>query len=269
MQINTTPRRTLVWFSCGAASAVAAKLAVEKYGAACEVITCDTRSTEHPDNERFFRDVERWVGQPIRELRSTVYASIDDVFMGARYMSGPQGARCTVELKKAPRVAFQRDTDTHVFGYTSDEQSRADDFEARNPELAVEWILIDENVSKAECLRRLTAAGIALPVMYSLGFDHNNCIACVKATSAGYWNRTRRLFPDIFARRATQSRALGVRLARVSIAVGETIADALPERRKGRIVNYRVFLDTLPPDAYAPDDNIECGPVCQAPEKEG
>ena len=30
--------RVVVWFSCGAASAVAASMAVAKYGAACEVV---------------------------------------------------------------------------------------------------------------------------------------------------------------------------------------------------------------------------------------
>lgn len=32
--------RYLAWFSCGAASAVAAKRAVEKYGERCEVLYC-------------------------------------------------------------------------------------------------------------------------------------------------------------------------------------------------------------------------------------
>jgi PP-loop superfamily ATP-utilizing enzyme len=41
-------KRVLVWFSCGAASAVAAKLAVEKYGDQCEVLYCDTLAYEHP-----------------------------------------------------------------------------------------------------------------------------------------------------------------------------------------------------------------------------
>jgi hypothetical protein len=231
------------------------------------VVTCDTRNTEHPDNERFLQDVERWIGKPITQLRSNKYASIDDVFAATRYMSGSKGARCTTELKKLPRVAFQRETDTHIFGYTADEQRRADDFEKRNPELAVEWILIDEGISKEDCLKRLTSAGIALPKMYSLGFDHNNCMGCVKSASPGYWNRTRKLFPDVFARRAAQSRALGVRLVRVPIDVGESIEDALAVTRAGKITGYRVFLDTLPEDTYAPDDDIDCGPVCQAVEE--
>lgn len=238
-------KRYLVWFSCGAASAVAAKLAVEAYGDACKVIYCDTMSAEHPDNARFFADVERWIGRSIKVIKSARFASVDDVFERTRYMSGIKGARCTVEMKKVPREAFQQFGDVHVFGYTSDEGGRAEAFENQNPALHVEWILIDRGVSKADCLRMLREASIALPAMYALGFEHNNCLGCVKSTSAGYWNRIRRLFPDVFERRARQSRLLGVKLV----------------RHKGE----RVFLDVLPPEAQAPDDAIDCGPVCQVP----
>ena len=197
--------RRVVWFSCGAASAVAAKLAVDKYGDGCVVAYCDTMSAEHPDNARFFADVERWIGRKIEVLKSAKYESIDEVFVKRRYMSGVLGALCTTEMKKFPREAWQRPDDIHIFGYTSEERKRADNFEDRNPALMVEWILIDEEVSKKECLLRLENAGIALPVMYSLGFDHNNCIGCVKSQSPGYWNRVRRLFPETFQRRAEQS----------------------------------------------------------------
>lgn len=240
--------RIVVWFSCGAASAYAAKLAVDRYGEACTVVYCDTLSTEHPDNARFFADVKRWLGKPIEVIRSPTYTDIDDVFQRTRYMAGIAGARCTTELKKLPRLAFQRDSDVHVFGYTVEEKKRAASFEAANPALEVEWLLIDEGVTKQDCKDALAAAGIALPEMYALGFDHNNCIGCPKATSAGYWNRVRRLFPDVFARRARQSRLLGARLVRVS--------------------GTRVFLDELPPDEDAPDDDIDCGPVCQTPRRE-
>ena len=49
--------RVLSWFSCGDASAVASKLAVEKYGDRCEVVYCDTLAHEHPDNFRFLKDI--------------------------------------------------------------------------------------------------------------------------------------------------------------------------------------------------------------------
>jgi hypothetical protein len=234
--------RRVAWFSCGAASAVAAKLATEQYQD-CVVCYCDTLASEHADNRRFFDDVQRWIGRPIEMLRSDKYATIDDVFERRRYMAGVAGAICTTEMKKRPREAFQSPDDVHIFGYTLEEQARADGFEDRNPSLHTEWLLIDHRITKAECLVRLKRAGIELPAMYGLGFDHNNCIGCVKSQSAGYWNRTRRLFPEVFARRAQQSRALGVRLVKIAGA--------------------RVFLDELEPEAYAPDDDIECGPVCQ------
>ena len=209
------------------------------------VVHCDTLASEHPDNARFKSDVERWIGQSIVTIRSDVYKDIDDVFVRRRYMAGVAGAICTTQLKRAPREAFQRPTDLHVFGFTSDESKRANAFEDRNPTLAVDHLLIELGIDKQRCLDMLTEAGIALPAMYGLGFDHNNCIGCVKSASAGYWNRTRRLFPEVFARRAHQSRLIGARLVKV----------------KGK----RIFLDELPEDAYAPDDDIECGPVCHVP----
>ncbi len=58
--------RVLCWFSCGAASAVATKLAIETYGDRCEVLYCDTLKYEHPDNARFMADVQNWVGKEIK-----------------------------------------------------------------------------------------------------------------------------------------------------------------------------------------------------------
>lgn len=237
--------RHVCWFSCGAASAVAAKLAVDAYDA--EVVYCNTMRTEHSDNLRFFYDIEKWIGKPITTISSEKYNTVDEVFMRTHYMSGIAGARCTTEMKKVPREAYQRMGDVHIFGYTADEKKRAADFEERNQDLAVEWILIDRKITKKGCLHTLEGMGIKLPEMYEHGFEHNNCLGCVKSQSAGYWNRTRRLFPQVFKRRAEQSRLLGVRLVVVQ--------------------GVRLFLDELPLDADAPDDDIECGPVCQQPER--
>jgi len=54
--------RKVVWFSCGAASAVTAKMAVKKYGKECVIAYCDLSTTEHPDNLRFLEDIEQWIG---------------------------------------------------------------------------------------------------------------------------------------------------------------------------------------------------------------
>lgn len=237
--------RVLVWYSDGAASAVAAYFAVRKYGERCVVVKADTTADEHPDNLRFRADVEEWIGREVTLIRSEEYEGIDDVFERTRYMAGIAGARCTTELKKLPRRQYQRDDDIHVFGYTADEAHRIDRFEGNNPELTCDWILRDKNITKDDCYYLLDRAGIELPEMYRLGFDHNNCKGCVKATSPAYWARTRLHFPDVFQRRAAQSRDIGARLVRIE---GE-----------------RVFLDEIPEDfpVDGPDGDIECGPFCE------
>lgn len=236
--------RVLVWYSDGAASAVAAKLALDKYGDRVDVVKCDTTADEHPDNMRFRRDVEAWLGVTVTLIGSDEYATVDDVFERTRYMAGIAGARCTTELKKLPRWSYQRPDDVHVFGYTADEWRRIERFEQNNPELTCAWVLRDAFVRKVDCHRMLREAGIEPPAMYGLGFEHNNCLGCVKATSPGYWNRTRQHFPEAFARRAAQSREIGARLVRVD---GE-----------------RVFLDELDPNVGLDesDGEIECGPFC-------
>lgn len=235
--------RVLAWFSCGAASAVAAKLAVEEYGESCEVCYCWTMSTEHPDNARFLSDIEKWLGKPITILQSQTFATVDDVFKARRYLSGIKGAPCTGEMKKVPRLNYQRPNDVHIFGYTAEEATRIRLFQDAYPDIKTEWPLLERGLSKTDCLAVLKFSGIALPVMYQLGFRNNNCLGCVKATSGVYWDKVRRLFPSVFARRVAQSRAYGVRLV----------------RHKGK----RIFLDELPSGPFrGQEESISCGPDC-------
>lgn len=237
-----------MWFSCGAASACAAKFAIEKYGKdGIFFVYCNTFKEEHEDNPRFMKDVEKWLGISMKIIGSVKYSGPTDVFERTRYMSGPLGARCTVELKKIPRFEFQRADDVNVFGFTVDkkELKRIKNFEANNPELNLSWVLRDSGISKAMCYKILMDAGIKLPKMYLLGYKNNNCKGCVKASSPGYWNKVSIDFPDIFSSRAEQSRRLGCRLVIL----------------KGK----RIFLDELPVGVGMykfKNENISCGPEC-------
>jgi hypothetical protein len=240
--------RVLVWFSCGAASAVAAKLALEKYRGSrqVEVIYCDTLKYEHPDNPRFLADVERWLDVKIKLIKSTKYEDIFDVFTKEKYIAGINGARCTRCLKRDVRIDYQSAEDVHVFGYTVDEQERIDQFESQNSAMICEWPLRDQNIAKTDCYRIVKEAGIALPAMYLMGYKNNNCIGCVKG-GAGYWNKIRVDFPESFHRMATFTRQAGVKLISV----------------KGE----RIFLDELPLGAGRHDEpDIECGPQCVLPK---
>lgn len=207
--------RTVCWFSAGAASAIATRLVLRDVPDAV-VAYCETGS-EHHDNERFISDCTRWFNAPVERLRSERYVDTWDVWEKRRYLAGIEGAPCTVELKVMPRIAWQMPTDVHVFGYTADanDVARAKRLRETYFEMHIETPLIDRGLTKAACLDMVQRAGIALPPMYALGFQNNNCLPCVKATSPNYWALFRQQFPDKFERMAKLSRDLDVRLCRI------------------------------------------------------
>lgn len=209
--------RVLIWWSTGAASYTAAMLALRQYPDAL-IIRCET-DNEDADNYRFEADAIRRLNRPVTILKSDEYRDVWDVWEKRRFMSGPKGAPCTSEMKIAPRLAFQRPDDLHVFGYTADredvaryERLRENFFELRT------WApLIDNGITKHGALAIVERDGLELPRSYGMGFPNANCLetGCVKATSPDYWSLFRRHFPTRFERTAALSRELGARLTRI------------------------------------------------------
>lgn len=237
--------RTVGWFSCGAASAVATKLMTPDVIAYCET------GSEDFDNARFMLDCEKWFGREITKLQNEKYADTWAVWESKRYIAGIEGAPCTGALKIAPRLAFQRSDDVHIFGYTADwrDVQRAQTLKENWPELKIVTPLIDRGITKAACLAMVEAAGIALPRTYAMGFPNANCIPCVKATSPDYWALVRKFFPELFTRMVKLSRELNVRLTRIN--------------------DVRIFIDEIPEDwpvteAIAP----ECDFLCSIAEQD-
>jgi hypothetical protein len=244
--------RIVCWFSCGAASAVAAKLAiVENAGRLPLVVARCIVREEHEDNERFAADCERWFGVPITNLIAEEYdGSVDAVIERRKYLSGIEGAPCTLLLKKEVRQRFERPTDRHIFGYCAEEQGRWDDFlDANNIDATSP--LIERGLRHEDALAMVERAGIKLPVMYEMGYPHNNCIGCLKASGAGYWNKIRADFPARFNKLATKSRALGARLTRNQ-------------------QDERIFLDELQPGwgNIKDEPSVQCGIFCHMAEQE-
>lgn len=242
------PSHVVVWFSCGAASAVAARKTLELYPAAVVRVVNTPIAEEDPDNRRFLADVEQWLGVKIEIAVNDKWPdnSADTVWKKRRYMSGNAGAPCTLELKKKARHQWEDRNPGFrpVLGFTADEMKRIERFRQteRRDLLAP---LLDLGLTKKDCFRIVTAAGIDLPAVYQRGYPNANCIGCVKVTTPTYWNHVRRDSPEVFEKRATLSRELGVKLVRV----------------KGK----RIQLDELSPNALgAPMETIdfECGLFC-------
>lgn len=242
----------LVWFSAGAASAVAAKLTIADHGhAGTEIVYIDVGS-EHPDNHRFIADCEAWFDHPIRWERSTKYRDTWQVWSERRYLVGPDGALCTAELKKKVRFAIERPDDVQVFGYTADlnDMRRAVQFRKQNPEVELATPLIDAGLTHADCLGLVERAGIELPEMYKLGYQNNNCIGCVKG-GIGYWNKIRRDFPDVFDRMAALERDIGASVLR-------------EDSRRFDGDDLALWLDELDPERgdYETEAHIDCSLLC-------
>jgi hypothetical protein len=241
-------KNIVVWFSCGAPSAVASKLIIEKFGTTNNIAIINNPVDEEDiDNRRFLNDISKWIGQPIESATNPLYntTSAERIWEEVRYMSGIHGAPCTKILKKQARHHYENthQIDFHVLGYAYDEQHRHERFIKFERENVIP-ILIEEKITKQECFEIIIAAGLQLPLTYLLGYPNANCIGCVKATSPTYWNKVRETHPEVFERRAEQSYRLGVRLVRY----------------KGK----RIFLHDLPNDAVGQKmKSYECGIFCE------
>ena len=235
--------RVISWFSCGAASAVATILAAIKYGQ-IEAVYCRVVE-EHEDNLRFLDDFTKVTGIPVKVIVDEKYqGSIYEVFTKRGFIKNQYGAPCTMILKKDMRKAYQQPNDVQVFGYTVEEQDRADRFIDGNNDVKEDFILIDNAITKQDCYAHLTKLGLRLPAMYYLGYSNNNCIGCVKG-GMGYWNKIRKDFPDRFDKMAKLERLIG---------------HAVNKDESGP-----VYLDELKPNRgrFKADMPTDCGFTCE------
>lgn len=244
--------RIVCQFSCGAASAVATKLALVKYENV--VIVNAFIQEEHPDNRRFLADCEAWFDRPITVLRDIKYAaSTHEVWRRKRFIKGAVGAPCSFHLKRDLLDAFRQEGDKVVIGFTREEVDRFENLQDRLKEYEVIAPLIEANLGKADCLAMIERAGIDLPAMYKLGFHNANCIGCPKG-GAGYWNRVREVFPEQFHQ-----------IAAIQEDIGEG-AKFLRNRRTGE----RIYLRELDPTHGRIEDEpaISCSFFCEIAEQD-
>jgi hypothetical protein len=242
--------RVVCQFSCGAASAVATKLAIERHGDDVHIINAFV-ADEDADNRRFLTDCEAWFGRAVTVLRDEKYgASAANVWRKRRFIVNRNGAPCSKALKRDVLNKYHRPDDLIVLGYTADrrDMDRYDRFIDANADTKVWAPLIEAGVTKRDCFGRVAAAGIELPRMYRLGYHNANCPKCPKG-GMGYWNKIRVDFPENFEEMAA-------------------IQDVLGEGSyffRDRGTGQRISLRMLPPDAgrFTDEQPFECGAVCE------
>lgn len=195
-------RKLISWFSCGSTSAVATKLALDKFGKDNVDIWYIETGAHHEDNKRFLSDCEKWYEKKINIAQSPYFKSPLEV--AKKYLfTTPYGAPCTMHLKKLVRrdiiMPLYKDFEVyHILGfeYNKHEINRALRWQQQQTPNCY-FPLIDNRLDKQKCLQIIKAQGIEVPAMYKLGYHNNNCIGCFKA-GAGYWNKIKKDFPERF-----------------------------------------------------------------------
>lgn len=247
--------RIVCQFSCGAASAVATKLALAQYGERCVIVNAFL-ANEHEDNRRFLKDCEKWFGRDVTVLRDERYgADVIEVFRRTRYIKSRHGASCTGRLKRGLLDAWRQPGDIMVLGFTAEEQGRLDAFRDHFPDRTVITPLIERGLTKTDCKTMIERAGIALPFMYLQGYANANCIGCVKG-GAGYFRAIREDYPAEFKR-----------VADVEAEIGP--GAYILRHRSGPLKGQRFPLHELPPGKANRSEWLpDCGVICEAAEQE-
>lgn len=205
------------WWSAGITSAVACKMALDLYDNV-KLYYIDTGSA-HADNERFKADCEKWYGAEIITVKNSKYTDVSDVLRRERYINGPDGAKCTKELKKRVRwdleekykpSLFNDEVLTNqIFGFEFERKqvNRAIRFLQQYPDSNALFPLIEKGLTKNNCAGIIINASIELPYLYKF-YNNNNCEGCVKG-GKGYWNMVRVQNPEVFMQRAADERYVG------------------------------------------------------------
>ena len=246
-------KKIISWFSCGATSAVATKIAISRYGKENVRVIYFDISTAHTDNERFIKDCEKWFGVKIERIRSKKYNDQFDVIEKTKYVNGVQGARCTLELKRLVRKEWEKNNEWkhQIFGFefSPKELDRANRIVKDHAHTNPIFPLIENKVNKVEALVVLERANIEIPKMYLMGYPNNNCIGCVKG-GMGYWNKIRVDFPATFEKMAKAERVANRTCLKESDGT-------------------RIFLDELDPNRgrelkiLVPDCGFFCGDIAE------
>lgn len=210
MNIKVTKDKPVIcWVSGGVTSAVACKIAQDIYPH-CRFIFIDTKN-EDDDSYRFIKDLEVWYGQNIEHITNEDYSSIQEVWRRYNGMNFAHGAICSTDLKRVVRERWARENEFsyQVFGFDVDEIKRVKGMKTNYPEINPIFPLLLHSLSKKDCIKIVSDAGIQLPAAYRYGFLNNNCLktGCVQG-GIGYWQKMRAEFPDKFDKMAAMEHEL-------------------------------------------------------------
>lgn len=216
------PRRVIVGFSGGVTSAWCAGWALRTYPREEVVLLFHDTKREHPDTYRFVREMSVRLEHPITERsdgRSVIELFRDEGFLGngqetpcSTVLKAKQGSRYINELRQDLGAAVRI---VKIVGYSAIEPKRVMRAVGRaaNEGIRVRFPVIEENITKQECVDWCQCTmGVRPSAMYEWS-EHANCIGCVKGGRA-YWLKVREHHPDVFEEMAQLEEEFGHEIIR-------------------------------------------------------
>jgi len=221
----------VVSFSGGVGSFWAASRVIARHGReSVTLLFADTRM-EDDDLYRFNREASEHLGVPLTVIsdgRTPWGVFRDEAFIGNSRVD-----MCSRILKRDLLDRWHREhclelTTTLYVGIDWTEEHRLLRLRRRKPEWRFEAPMCEAPLwDKCQMLDELRKVGIAPPLLYGLGFPHNNCGGfCIKAGQA-HFAHLLRVLPERFAFHEAQEQSLRQTLGDVAI---------LRDRRGGKVM---------------------------------
>lgn len=256
--------RYIVALSGGKASAWCAWWALQNYPKSSVVLYFNDTKWEHPDLYRFLKDLSNKLEHDITE--DSDGRSPEDLFYDNNAIANNRMPFCSAELKARRLQKYCKDGDVLIFGISADEAHRADRIRsvykdvARRKKANIQCVfpLIDCKVTKGEIDNLLENLGIDEPLLYKLGFTHNNCSGgCVRAGKK-HWKLLYEKLPEVYADRERVERDLREWTGKdIHIFKDETLEQFRGRIERGELSKHYDSDD--PPESTEPN---ECVGIC-------
>ena len=191
---------------------------------------------EHPDLYRFLDDLSKALDHPI--IYDNDGRSVDDLFFDQRALANNWMPFCSRILKADRLRKFFADGDTIIFGISSDEAHRAQRIvkiyyefgKSKGKWAKISFPLIREKIDKDEVRALYDRLGIDIPVLYKLGFAHNNCSGGCVRSGKKQWIHLLRTLPEVYKKREETEERISAMLGKSVTFMKDTSLKALREK---------------------------------------
>ena len=251
--------RIIVAISGGKSSAWCASWALKKYGKDNVVLYFNDTKWEHPDLYRFLDDLSNYFDKEI--TFDSDGRNPEQLFKENNALANNRMPFCSRILKAERLQKFYRDGDTLVFGIGADEPERASRIvgvyqvvAAKTRKMCkVSLPLITENIDNDTIDRFISDIGVVQPLLYRLGFTHNNCSGgCVRAGKK-HWKLLYETLPEVYFERERVEKEMRESLGKdIHFFKDETLESFRGRIERGELSNYY----------YKDDKEVECIGIC-------